>query len=255
MRALRQLRYLLLFLAAISSAGAQNISNYFSATTLLANGWTAFSRGVPIHAIQITGQISTQAGSSNASGSIRASAAADTTNSLQVSLSSGVSSESRGAANGMYQCEWVDSDGIQHQLSFANCWQSVTWFAPSLSFETALAPTNIGVFYVGHETVGTEGVEHLRFQTIYGSTGTPASVTSAVQQASTADLYVDSGTFLPVELKYQISSDADSNVLIPVEVHYSNFAQSSNVTVPLHIEKFINGSLQQTINVSAVIVN
>jgi hypothetical protein len=179
----------------------------------------------------------------------------DGTYSLQETLSSGALSESRVSTSGIYQCAWVGRDGIQRQAASHNCWIPVSWLAPSLSLQPPITPANIGVTYIGHETIDGKAVEHLQFQTIQGNAQTPVDVTSLIQQVSTTDLYLDSATFLPVSLRYALRADSDSHIAIPVEIVYSDYAQIAGVVAPQQIQKFVNGSLQETVSVSKMAAN
>jgi hypothetical protein len=223
--------------------------------TVIANAWFAFSGSVPVHSIQLTGQATTQAGSSSDSGTITATASADITFSTQLSMTDGTWSETRTSLLGIYQCSWTGPDGVQHEAAAHNCWQTASWLIPSLAVQPTLAPSNIGVVYVGHETIGNEGVEHLQYQVVYGGAQTASDVTSLIQKASTADLYLDSSSFLPVMLRYSIRADNDANRSIPVQVYYSNYALISGVTIPQTIQRSIDGTPQAVVNISSIATN
>jgi hypothetical protein len=236
---------MLLAIIASSFAAAQSTTS-----SIMASAWKAFSNGAPVARIQLTGRVTTYAGESSDTGSIIASASIDTSVSIQRSLSAGSSSEARSQSNGSFQCVWTGTDGVQHESPAHNCWQNISWLAPSLSAQYSMLPSNVGVSYIGHETLGSVAVEHIQFQTIFGDANTPTAITSLVQKVSTADLYLDSTTLLPVVLRYSIHADDDVNTSIAVEAHYSNYMQSSGLTVPMHVEKTLNGALQEVIDVS-----
>ncbi|WP_041855985.1 hypothetical protein [Candidatus Korobacter versatilis] len=230
-------------------------SSSLTTGAVLSNAWNAFSGGKPVHSIQISGNASSQLGPDSQSGSISATAATDSTISLQRTTGTGVATEIKASTNGVFQCAWTSADGIQHAIPQHNCWQPVPWFAPFLATEYGLTPTNLGVTYIGHETLGSQGVEHLQFQTVVGNAQTPANFTTLVQAASTADLYLDSSTFLPVVLRYPTHPDQDANTIISIEVRYSAYSQLSGLTIPTHIERAVNGNVQDVVDINSALSN
>jgi hypothetical protein len=56
-------------------------------------------------------------------------------------------------------------------------------------------------------------------------------------------------------LKYTIHPDSNSSVNLAVEVRYSNYKDVSGVELPMHIERYVNGSLQLSIDINSAAVN
>jgi hypothetical protein len=73
-----------------------------------------------------------------------------------------------------------------------------------------------------------------------------------IAHLSAVDLDIDSATSLPVLLAYAAHPDNDAGVDMAVEVHYSAYGTFSGVTVPTHIQKFINHSLVLDLQISNV---
>jgi hypothetical protein len=228
-----------------------------NASTIIANAWAAFSNSLPINSVQLSGEIATQAGATSDSGTVTAVSRVDTTSSTQLNLTSGTWTETRVAIanSGIYQCTWSGPDGAVHNAASHNCVVPASWMCPSLMLQPGLTPSNVGIAYIAHETLGDEGVEHVQMQVIYGNAQTPTNVTALLEQVSTVDLYVDSSSFLPVMLRTTLRADNDANTSIPVEVHYSNFIQSSGVTVPSSIQRYIDSSLQDSVTLTGVSAN
>jgi len=71
---------------------------------------------------------------------------------------------------------------------------------------------------------------------------------------STVDLLLDPGTFLPTALTFATHPDADANRQIPVTVQFSDYRTISGVSIPFHIQKFMNGTLMLDVTVSSATI-
>jgi hypothetical protein len=67
---------------------------------------------------------------------------------------------------------------------------------------------------------------------------------------STVNIFCDLQTLLPVSLEYQIHPDANDLKNIPVKVVFSNYQSVSGVMIPFHIERYVNRTLQLTLDVN-----
>ena len=73
-----------------------------------------------------------------------------------------------------------------------------------------------------------------------------------IAHLSAVDLEIDTQTGFPVFLDYAAHPDNDAGVDLAVEIHYSAYSNFSGVTVPTHIQKFINHDLVLDIQISNV---
>jgi hypothetical protein len=73
-----------------------------------------------------------------------------------------------------------------------------------------------------------------------------------IAHLSAVDLDIDSSTGLPVILAFAAHPDNDAGIDMSVEVRYSAYSTFSGVTIPTHIQKFINHSLVLDLQVSNV---
>ena len=157
------------------------------------------------------------------------------------------SSDPRGA--------WSGADGLWHRAASHNTWTPAAWFAPALVLEAALDDPQVAMEDLGPTTFEGKTVEHLRFQRVPPATsGSPAAI-AMIQRLSTADLYVDKTSLLPVALDFNLHPNSNAGTNIPVEIRYSHWEQSSGVLAPFLIQKFLNGSLLDRISVSSAAVN
>src|SRR5205807_816317 len=91
-----------------------------------------------------------------------------------------------------------------------------------------------------------------------------------LQRLSQFDIFLDSATFLPVAVAFNIHPDNNALLDIPVEIRYSDyrsvgsgvgpnvgpgFSLASSPQAPFHIEKFLNGSLSLDLQFSTVTLN
>jgi hypothetical protein len=163
---------------------------------------------------------------------------------------SGVLSEIRDASAGFAQGEWIKA-GKGTIYSQQICFTDADWFFPLYS-AMAVAPTNgVILSYSGLETLGGTSVQHLHSY-LYQAGLDPASQ-SNLQNKSATDYYLDATTFLPVAEYFNTFSNTD--VAIPVQVLFSNYFTVSGVTIPQHIQKYVNGTLQFDVTVTSITFN
>ena len=72
---------------------------------------------------------------------------------------------------------------------------------------------------------------------------------------SATDLYLDSASLLPLAIRFNVHPDDDFGLDIPVEVDFSNYQAINGVQVPLHIQKFLQGTLVMDINLTSATFN
>ncbi len=73
--------------------------------------------------------------------------------------------------------------------------------------------------------------------------------------ANPVQIGVDQNTLLPTVLTYQVQPDNGSDLLIPIEIHFSQYNRVNGVQVPFTIQRYVNGSLQLEIQVTSVQIN
>ena len=55
-------------------------------------------------------------------------------------------------------------------------------------------------------------------------------------------MYLDSATGLPVALAFSTHPNSNMKTDIPVEIRFSDYRQVSGVSVPFHVQKYLNGT-------------
>jgi hypothetical protein len=82
------------------------------------------------------------------------------------------------------------------------------------------------------------------------STTTPTS-----RQLSSVDFYLDATTLLPVATVFNAHPDDDAGTNIPIEIDFGNYQNINGVNVPLHIQRYVQGTLMVELSISTVSLN
>jgi len=222
--------------------------------TVLTQANHAFSAGKPVTSVEMKGTAQWTAGSTKDSGPVTLTAKTTGENRVELDLGGGTRVESQSAATEDRTCSWSGKDGVVHETASSNCWTSTVWFLPHLALQsgpkTALSATDLGVV-----ADKTQQVHKIQYRLTIAPGKTKPAVTAQIQSWSKTDLALDPASLLPSTLKYTIHPDNNSSVNLPVEVRYSNYQTVSGVALPFHIERYVNGSLQVSIDVTSAAVN
>jgi hypothetical protein len=207
----------------------------------------ALTGGIAISDVTLTGTASWTAGSDNETGSATLLAKGPTKSRIDLALNGGSRSEIRNSVAGAPQGEWIGTDAASHPYAVFNCWTDAVWFFPTLS-SLALANPIAVLNYVGQETRNGVSVQHLRSY-LYLPTQPLA------QQSSTMDFYLDSVSFLPVAIVFNVHPDSNAGVNLPTEVDFSQYQVVNGVRVPFHIQRSLNSSVALDIVVTSAAIN
>jgi hypothetical protein len=218
-----------------------------TAASLLTQAAAAFSGGKTVQSVVLSGNVVSSA--SGASGTVTLTASADGGHKIQWQIANGWHTETRSAAKDDRSCTWSGADGVTHEATGANCWTAVVPFLPLISLQPALIPSALGTEYLGLVTNERGTYYAIRNQLIVGPGKTPLAVTQQIRKQSTTTLLLDPSTLLPAALDYTMQTDSGS-ANIAVEVRFSNYKQLSGLTVPAHIERYLNGNLQLAIDLT-----
>ena len=69
------------------------------------------------------------------------------------------------------------------------------------------------------------------------------------------DFYLDSASLLPVAIVFNANPDDDATRNIAVEVDFSNYQAAGGVLVPMHLQKYVQGTLVLDFTVTGVALN
>ncbi len=221
-------------------------------TTLLQNASQAFSKGQPVHGVTLTGTANWIAGGDNENGNITLIANSD--GSYQINLEMGQSSrtETQTAFAQGQQCTWAGSDGVPQEVSGHNCMQSVAWFLPAVALFGNLQPQVVATILVGSSPNAQSPGLDLRQQQSVVPSYVSASIAGMFTHLTAVDIFYDPTTYLPISLDYETHPDVNAAVDFPVQVEFSNYQTVGGITVPFHIQRYVNGVLALDITISNV---
>lgn len=244
----------LLFAAIMSSSIV-----WAQSTDIRAQMSAVFSKGKNIQKVQLSGNANWYAGSLEDSGPVELTASTDGSSQMQLSLSaSGVRTESQDPSTaGGGKCHWAGNDGKAHEIRSGSCQISTLWFLPALFLQSAQTNSKIAIVDCGSGTVGSGDTvyRHLQSQLSLNMSGLPNTIADEMTKQSKTDIGLDPNSLLPSVVSYSVHPDSGASASIAVEIHYSDYRMMDGVQIPFHIQRYVNGSLQLDIQLSAAQIN
>lgn len=204
----------------------------------------AFS-SAPVRQIRLTGTAKAYAGSLQPTGTFTVTLQATGETKLQLSLAELSRTETTGPFADPRHCQWAGQDGVMHDVAHHNCQLAVSWLIPVLDLQSRLTKLNQNVTA---ETDQGTAVQDLSLTQPPGDTSPSAALISML---STAKLSLDASTLRPTSLSFNIHPDADAGLNIPIVVRYSDYRQVNGVTLPFHIQKYLNNGLALDLQVES----
>ena len=224
------------------------------AISLLQQSLVAMTKGNVITDATLSGSATRIAGSDQESGEAVLQAKGTQESKIALTLSDSTYTEVRNFQAGAPEGSYAGSDSVVYPLAQHNCFISPAWFLPPLStIASAIGDPTTDISYIGQGTWDGVAIQHLK---IWSSVSSPdvASV-QAIAHLSTTDIYLDFTTNLPVAMTFTTHPAENASVDIPIEIRFSNYQQMSGILLPMHIQKFLNGSLSIDMNLSSVSIN
>jgi hypothetical protein len=170
---------------------------------------------------------------------------------MDLALTSGPRTEIRDAQTGVPLGQWMAPNNASGNFAFQNCLTDPVWFFPALG--SLLAGPGVVLSYIGQESRNGASVQHIQSY-VYQANQSPGAGPSS-QQLSTMDFYLDAGTFLPVSIVYNAHPDNDASTNLSTEVDFSNYQKVNGVTVPMHIQRYLQGNLLVDVAISSASFN
>jgi hypothetical protein len=223
------------------------------AVALLQRSLAAQANGTSIADVTLSGTATRTAGSEGDSGRATLKALAAGGSRMDLTLASGPLSEVRTTSNGRPAGTWTGPDGVTHPMVLHNQWTPPAWFFPVFTEAQVLSGNGYTVTYVGQESRDSGSVQHVRAS--IPPAGTPDETSSLIQHLSQIEFYLDSSSLLPVSISYDIHSDKDAGLDIPVEVRFSDFRAVNNATVPFHVQQYVQSGLLLDIQAQSALFN
>lgn len=200
--------------------------------------------------VTLTANVRRVAGSDDESGMATLEATSIGQARIDLSLASGRRGEVADLSTGSLAGSWSGSDGTWHPAAMHNLLTDPSWFIPAFFMARALVAANYAVIPADAQTKDGIAVEHFA---VYQQAQGPSA--QLIESLSRMDIYLDSSTFLPVAIAFNIHPDNDALTDIPIEVKLSNYQNSQGILVPYHIQKYIQNGLALDVAVTSVQVN
>jgi len=211
------------------------------ATALLQQALAALSGGQSISDVTLSGTAQYIAGPDEELGTAVLKAIAAGASSVNLSLPSGTRIEIQNCSTMPPSGTWSGPDGLSHPIAFHNLLTGPAWFFPAFTVAQGLSSSGYVASYIGSETRNGQAVQHVSLSQASLLPNLPGGPSST--HLSQVDFFLDSTTFLPAAITFNIHPDNNLLLDIPVEIDFSHYASVSGAEVPYHIQKYINNSL------------
>jgi len=208
---------------------------------------------VSVTDVTLSGSVRRIVGSDDESGTATLKALSSGSARVDLSLSSGPSSEIQNLSTAAPAGSWSGPDGIVHPIAYHNLLAEPAWFFPAFAISRRLS-SSYTITDLGPVTYdGGQQVEHI---SISQNSASPSSAGAPTfQHLTEVDFYLDSVTALPDAVSFNVHPDNNALLDIPVEVRFSDYRTVSGVQIPFHIQKFSSNTLFLDIQLQSVSVN
>ncbi len=238
----------LLVVTSWSYGQAPNASNFYSQVQAAASGGKIFNY------VNLNANAQWIAGSLQESGTAQLEANTDGTTKIVLNLNSASRTETNGGIGLARTCEWSDKTGTTHIMSGLNCIAAIPWFAPIFIVQGVIQ--HLDRFNISDDGEVTKDGATFH-QASFTSTfkGTSDDVTKLINRTTQIRIFYNPQTLLPSSIEYAIHPDGDDSRSIGVRIVYSNYQSTSGLMLPFHIEKYVNRSLQLSLDITNAVIN
>jgi hypothetical protein len=219
---------------------------------LLQSALAALSPNVTTHDVTLSGAVQYTVGSDEEAGTATLEAIATGASRLDLSLPSGQRIEVRNLTVSPPTGYWSGPDGVSHAVAYHNLVNEPAWFFPAAAIIRLLAGPQSVATYVGVEAIDSQSVQHV--SVIQQPTAVSAT-TESLPHLTQIDFYLDSSTFLPAAMRFNIHPDDNELADIPIEVRFSNYTAVSGTQVPFHIQRYLNNGLVLDFQANSAVLN
>lgn len=219
------------------------------ATTILRASLLAQIGRVSVRDVSVTGTAESIAGASDETSSFTFRALASGSTLIELNQSSGLLRESRLVSSGTSGA-WSRDGQTSHAIAGHNLMVDGAWWFPAFIVQRLLSDQKAVINLLDIE----DGLAHLRAYESAPSGWSDAAV-NLNTKLTQIDLYLDPKTFLPVRLSFTIHPDDNAQVDIPITVQFFDYQQVAGILAPMHIEKYVNGTLALDLHGQNAVVN
>jgi hypothetical protein len=235
-----------------ADAQAAQVATATQALQTLQKSLIALSPNITTRDVTLSGTVHHISGDIDENGTVSLEAVAAGASKIVLDLPSGQFTEVRDLTANSPAGRWSRGDGINHPIAVHNLFNEPSWFSPVAIVSRLLFSRNSVASLVGSETLGTQSVQHI---TVYQAPPAAELSKDTYPHLTQVDLYLDSSSFLPAAVKYDIHPDDNELADIPVEIIFSDYQPAQGTQVPHHIQRLINNGLTLDVQIESVTLN
>jgi hypothetical protein len=198
-----------------------------------------FSSGGFVSSVVMTGNVTWHYGSDEQAGTATLQANANGQSRVELQLTRGTRIETQNPfADAERACTWTSYDGVLHPVAWHNCWLGTIWFLPQITLQPGAGSPDA----IATQITASDGTNLLHCERHPTGVKNQKSA-ELLARISASDLQIDPRTGQPLVLFFNSHPDNDAATNIATEVHFSDYRNVQGVSIPFHIQKFVNHSL------------
>ena len=201
--------------------------------------------------IVISGTVDWYAGSVHETGPATLTARVDGSTEVLLGLNTGARADTSGPFSSR-TCQRIDKDGNSFAVAGANCFMPLPWFSPVM---LAILTDRPGFSVTDMGEMLDQGVSRHAVQIECVSTVPNLPDQDLLSAATRVTIFFDTDTTLPASITYNLHPDKADNRSVPVRVNLSDYRTVSGVSVPFHLDRYINGARDVSIAATSVTLN
>lgn len=243
---------LLAFSVAMLGAGSGNAASANqdpTALTLVNRALAQLNGGTALSDVTVEANATYSAGSDIENGTATLEALGNEQSRVTLNLDGGQRQEVRNARTGMR----TGPDEKPQAMAQQNTWTDAAWFSPGLVLASLVSNPQMTVANLGADVWNGISASHLRFARIV-ATPRPEGA-AAIELMSREDVYFDVASGLPLAISFYRYPEPGPGAAILMEIRFSDYRQVDGRSVPMHVERFVNGSLVLDFNLTSVKFN
>jgi hypothetical protein len=238
--------------AAETQTQTAQVATATQALQTLQKSLIALSPNFTTRDVTLSGTVHHISGDIDENGTVSLEAVAAGASKIVLDLPSGQFIEVRDLTANAPAGRWSRGDGVNHPIAVHNLFNEPSWFSPVAIVSRLLFSRNSVASLVGTETLGSQSVQHI---TVYQVPPATELSKDTYPHLTQVDLYLDSATFLPAAVRYDIHPDDNESADIPVEIVFSDYQSAQGTQVPHHIQRLINNGLTLDVQIESVTLN
>jgi hypothetical protein len=224
-----------------------------AAVAFINQGLALLNGGTALSDVTLQATVTYTSGSDVETGTGTLQALGDENSLVVLNLTNGQAEYILNTAGGWPAGAWLGTDGSVNMYGFQNCWSDGAWFFPGLIFTSLPGNPQVALVNMGQGTWNGSTTDQVQLYQVVTSQGTGMS--ALIQGFSVETVYLDPNSSLPLAIDFNLYSDQNSSIELSGEIQFSNYQTVNGMSVPLHVQRLVNGSVILDVTVTSVTVN